>query len=172
MPCLRCYVDLALEASHGLQILLLRAKTADDLDRSAEVGKGPHAQHIHGLDVLDPLVGVLLKQRLEDGPRLLAVANEVVALSDLLRALTARERRTIEGDVADQVEGIVAAPDLLGQGVQENTALLELAEDGLLLLGVTPGLQEVIERGELLGDLLPGVVLERLGDQPAAGAVV
>ena len=79
-----------------------------------------------------PAVGVLLQQRIEHGAGFVAVLAEDVALLHLLGALLARERRLVEGDVADEVEGVVVAPDLLGEFVEEDALGGEFVEDGLL----------------------------------------
>ena len=84
-----------------------------------------------------------------------------------VRALAARERRLVEGDVADQVEGVEVLADLLGQLVEEDALAREFLEDGLLALGVVPRVEEVVERRVRLANGLARVVLERFGDQLA-----
>ena len=59
--------------------------------------------------LVDAAVGVLVEQGLEHGAGLVAVLGEDVALLHLVGALAARERRLVEGDVADEVEGVVVA---------------------------------------------------------------
>ena len=90
----------------------------------------------------------------------------------LLGPLAARERRLVEGDVADEVEGVVVAADLFGQFVEEDALAGELFEDGLLAVGVVPGGEERVERGVGLAHGLARVVLERLGDELAVGVEV
>ena len=48
----------------------------------------------------------------------------------------------------------------------------QFLDDGLLALGVVPGVEEGVERGVGLADGLAGVVLERLGDELAVGVEV
>ena len=68
----------------------------------------------------DAGVGVLVEQGVEDGAGLVAVLGEDVALPDVARAFAPGERRLVEGDVADEIEGVVVAADLLGQFVEED----------------------------------------------------
>ena len=90
--------------------------------------------------------------------------------------LSARSRRVSggwsNGDVADQVEGVEVLADLVAQGLEEHTLLLQLVDDGLLAVGLLPPLQEVVEGRELLLHACAGVVLERLGDELAVLVVV
>jgi hypothetical protein len=53
----------------------------------------------------------------------------------------------VEGDVADQIEGVVVAAHLLGEFIEEDTLGGQFLQDGLLLLGVVPHGEEGIERG-------------------------
>ena len=66
----------------------------------------------------------------------------------------------------------IVAADLLGQFVEEHALARQLVDDGLLALGVVPGVEEVVERGVRLADGLARVVLERLGDELAVGVEV
>src|SRR5690606_23750831 len=140
---LRRRVLRALQFPDGLEVLLLGAEAADELDRGAELGERTHPEDLDALDGLDPLVGVLVEERFEDRPGLLAVAGKVVALPDSLRALATGERRAVEGDVADEVEGVVVPANFLGQRVEEHALLLQLAQDRLLALGRGPALEEI-----------------------------
>src|SRR5690606_27824075 len=60
----------------------------------------------------------------------------------------------------------------LVQGFPHHTLSGELVDDGLLLLGIRPAAQEVIQRGKLLFHAGAGVVAQRFGDQLAVRAVV
>ena len=86
----------------------------------------------------DAFVLVLLQQGFEHGAGLRAVLGEDVALADVLGALAAGERRLVEGDVADQVEGVEVLADLLGQRVEQQALVGQLLDDGLLALGGVP----------------------------------
>src|SRR5690606_16126681 len=155
---LRRRVQRALQFPDRLEVLLLGAEAADELDRRPELGERTHPEDLDALDGLDPLVGVLVEERVEDRAGLVAVAGEVVALPDPLRALPAGERRAVEGDVADEVEGVVVPADLLRKRVQEDALLLQLAQDRLLPLGRAPALEEVVQRGVTGGHAPAGVV--------------
>jgi hypothetical protein len=63
-----------------------------------------------------------------------AVFGEHVALLDVVGAFAAGERRLVEGDVADQVEGVEVLADLLGNG-SSSSLLGQFLDDGLLALG-------------------------------------
>ena len=71
---------------------------------------------------VDALVGVLVEQGVEHRARLVAVLGEVVALADVVGALLARERRLVEGDVADQVERVEVAADASSQRLEQHAA--------------------------------------------------
>jgi hypothetical protein len=66
---------------------------------------------------------------------LLAILGEDVALLELFGAFLARQRRAVEGDVADQVEGVVVPcflPTFLGQRFEQTPWLFQFLDDGLL----------------------------------------
>ena len=62
-----------------------------------------------------------------------------------LGALAARQRRRVEGDVADQIEGVVVAADLRRQFFQEHALARQLVEDGLLAHRVVPDGEEIVQ---------------------------
>ena len=132
-----------------------------------KVGERIDLEDVQRLDALDAAVGVLVEQRVEDGAGLLAVLGEDVALAHVVGALPAGERRLVEGDVADEVEGVVVPADLLGQLVEEDALLGQLLDDGLLAVSLVPGVEERVEGGVRLAHRLARVVLERLGDELA-----
>ncbi len=123
--------------------------------------------------VVDAFVGVLVEQRLEDARAFVAVLGEVVALAHVVGALTAGERRLIEGDVADEVEGVESCLTyVLGERLEEDALLVELVDDRLLAVGWPPALQEVVERWRTPRGRAARVVAQRLGDELAVRAVV
>ena len=107
------------------------------------------------------------EQRFEHGAGLRAVLGEDVALAHVLGPLAAGERRPVEGDVADEVEGIEVLADFLGQRVEQQPFVRQFFDDGLLALGGVPALQEVVEAGEALLQRLLGEVAQAFGDQLA-----
>ena len=119
-----------------------------------------------------PLSAYFCEQGIEDGAGLVAIVAEDVALLHLVGPFLAGQRRLVEGDVADEIEGVVVAADLLGELVEEHALGGQLLDDDLLLVGVVPGGEEVVERGVGLAHGLAGVVLERLGDELAVGVEV
>ena len=124
-------------------------------------------QDLRVLEVEHALVLVLLQERVEHGPGLLAVLREHVALAHVLGALAAGERRLVEGDVADQVEGVEVLADLLGQRVEDQALVLELVDDRLLALGA-PSSASGSRRGWRTASSAPsGEVAQALGDELA-----
>ncbi len=77
-----------------------------------------------------------------------AVFGEVVALLDLVGAFFAGQRRLVAGDVADQVEVAVVPADFLREVFQHDAVFFQFLDNGLLLLGAVPALQEIVQRGE------------------------
>ena len=110
---------------------------------------------------------VLLQQRFEHGAGLRAVFREDIALPDVVGALAARERRLVECDVADEVEGVEVLADFFGQGVEREALVFQFLDDGLLALGRFPALEEIVEAGEALLQRLLGEVAQGFGDQLA-----
>ena len=98
----------------------------------------------------DAFVLVLLQQRFEHGAGLRAVLREDVALADVLGPLAAGERRLVEGDVADEVEGIEVLAHFLGERVERQALGFQFLDDRLLALGRFPALEEIVEAGEAL----------------------
>ena len=158
--------------ANGGEVARLATEQVDDLDRRAECGERVHLQDFQRLDARDAGVGVFLQQGIEDGAGLVAVLGEDVALLDLLSPLAAREGRAVESDVADEVESVEVATHLLGEFLEEDALGGEFLKNRLLLLGVVPDGEEVVERGIGLPDGLAGVVAKRLGDQPAVAVEV
>ena len=81
-------------------------------------GEGRDLQHVGVVEVEHALVVVLREQRVEHGAGLRAVFREHVALLHVLGALAPGERLAVEGDVADEVEGVevLARPRAARQG--------------------------------------------------------
>ena len=117
----------------------------NDFDRRAEGGQRVNFQNIEGLDAPDTAVGVLLQQRLENGPCLLAILGEDMALLHAIGSFAAGQGRLVEGDMADEVEGVIVATNLLGKFVEENPLTGKLFDNGLLSLSAVPGVKKVVE---------------------------
>ncbi len=56
-----------------------------------------------------------------------------------------------------------------GQGVDEHALALQLVNEGGFAVGVVPGLQKLVERVVLLGEVDAGVVAQALGDELGPG---
>ena len=102
------------------------------------------------VEVDDAFVLVFLQQGFEHGAGLRAVLGEDIALADVLGALAAGERRLVEGDVADQVEGSRSLPTSSASGSSSKPSLVQFFDDGLLALGGVPAREEIVEAGEAL----------------------
>ena len=84
---------------------------------------------------------------------------------------SARSRRVsgllVEGDMADQIEGIEVLAEFLGDGVERQALGFQFLDDRLLALGRLPALEEIVEAGEALLQRLLGEVAQALGDELA-----
>ena len=69
--------------------------------------------------LVTPFVLILLRAGFEHGAGLRAVLGEDVALADVLRAFASGERRLVEGDVADEIEGVEVLADFVGQRFEQ-----------------------------------------------------
>ena len=154
------FVDGVLEVGAGAELL-------DELNRRAHRVEGRDLKDAGVVEVEDAFVLVLRQQGFEDGAGLRAILGEDVALADIVGALAAGERRPVEGDVADQVEGIEILADFLGERVERQPFVGQFLDDGLLALGGVPAAQEIIEAGEALPQGLLGEVAQAFGDELA-----
>ena len=138
------FVDGLLEAGAAAELL-------DELDRRAHrVERRDLAGCCGSSRSMTPSSWYFCEQRFEHGAGLRAVLGEHVALADVLGPLAAGERRPVEGDVADEVEGIEVLADFLGQRVERQALVFQFLDDGLLALGGVPALEEIVEAGEAL----------------------
>ena len=104
----------------------------DELDRRAHRIEGRNLKHPRIAQVDDALILIFLQQRFEHRAGLRTVLRENIALADVICALAPRQRRLVEGDMADQVEGIEILADFLGQRIKGQAFVFELFDDGLL----------------------------------------
>ena len=103
---------------------------------------------------------VLGEQRIEHGAGLRPILGEHVALPDVLGPLAPGERRLVEGDVADEVEGVEVLAHFLGERVERQALGFQFLDDRLLALGRLPALEEIVEAGEALLQRLLGEVAQ------------
>ena len=68
------------------------------------------------------------------------------------------QRLGVEGDMADQIEGVEVLAQFLGNGVQRQALGLQFLDDRLLAPGPLPALEEVIEAAGTLLHRLPGEI--------------
>jgi len=76
-------------------------------------------EDFEGLDALQARVSVLFEQGIEHRARLVPVLDEHVALANVRGPLAARERRLVECDVADEIEGVDVVAYLFGPLVEK-----------------------------------------------------
>ena len=133
--------------AHGGEIGILATEERDDLYRRAQGGQGVHLENLQGLDAAEAGVGVFLEQGIEDGAGLVAIGGEDVALAYLLGPLPARQGWLVEGDVADEIEGVLVAAHLLGQFVEVDALDGQLLQDDQFAVGVVPGVEEGVQGG-------------------------
>src|SRR5437899_1911986 len=112
-------VKEVLQLADRLLVAGAAAECLEQLHRRAERVERRHLEHVEVEQGGKALVLVLEEQRFEDGTGLGAVLGEDIALANVVDALPARERRPIEGDVADQVEGIEVHADLFLEWLEQ-----------------------------------------------------
>ena len=105
------------------------------MHRSAQRVQGRDTEHVGIVEVEHPLVGILLEQSGQNGTGLVAVFRENIAFLDVGGPLAPGERLAIESDVADQVEGIEALAQFLGNEVEVQTFRFEFIDQRLLSIG-------------------------------------
>ena len=92
---------------HGSLEACARAELLDQLEGRAHRVEGRDFQHLHIVQPADDaFVLVLGEQRFQHGAGLGAVLCEDVSFLDVVGAFAARQRWLVEGDVADEVEGV------------------------------------------------------------------
>src|SRR6187200_1878384 len=101
------------EFLNGGEVVLLAAEQVHDFNRRTKICKWVNFQNFKRLDAFDASIGIFLKQSIEDSAGLLTIFREDVALANIFGAFAAGERRLVEGNVANQVKGIVVAAYLL-----------------------------------------------------------
>ncbi len=129
--------------------------------------EGRNAQHVSIVEIEYAFVGIFGQQRVEHGAGLGAVLREHVTLFDVLGALAAGERLLVEGDMADEVEGIEVLAKFFGDRIERQALGLQFLDDRLLAFRRLPAFQEIIEAGEALLQRLLGEVAQDLGDELA-----
>jgi hypothetical protein len=66
----------------------------------------------------------------------------------VIGSLAAGERQPVKGHVADQIKRVQVLADFLRQRIKREPLFGELIDNGLLALGFTPAVQEVIQAGK------------------------
>ena len=92
---------------------------------------------------------------------------EHVALLDVGGALTPGQRPGVEGNVADEVEGVEVFVQFLGNRIELQTLNCQLIDNGLLALGGLPAPEEVVQAGEAFLESFLGEVTQGFGDELA-----
>ena len=117
----------------GLDETRSSAEDLDQLNRRAELGKGWDAQNGDIVEVEHTLVGVLGEQRVEHSAGLVSVLVEHIALLDVVGPLTPGQRLGIEGDMADEVEGVKVLTQFQGDEVErQGYCQIELVTDRMV----------------------------------------
>ena len=151
-------VEGGLEFVDGEHEIRARPELLDELEGRSHRIERRNLQNPWVAKVDDALILIFLQQRFKHGAGLRAVLGEDIALADVIRALAAGERRLVESDVADEVEGIEILADFFGQRLKREAFVFEFFDDGLLALGGFPALEEIIQAGEALLQGLLGEV--------------
>lgn len=119
------------------------AEFVEQFNRRAHGVEGRYFQDARIVAAGDAFVLVFLQQGFEHGARLRPIAGEHVALAP-------RERRLVEGHVADQVEWVEVFAHLFGQRIEQQALGGEFIDDRLLAFGALPAPEKGVEAGELL----------------------
>ena len=123
-------------------------------------------------DEMDAFFGVFVEQGGEDAAGGVAVLGVDVALLDVAGAFAAWDGRLIEGDVADEIEGVEILADLVLELVEQDALIEQFGDDGVFAVGGVPVLQEVVE-GLVDGeDVFAADLFKGLGDEVAVGVDV
>lgn len=84
----------------------------DELHGRAHVVEGRDFKNVNVIQPTDDaLILIFAEQRFEHGTGFLTVFGKNIALLDAIGALATRQRRLVEGDVADQIEGVEVFAD-------------------------------------------------------------
>ena len=160
-------IESGLQFVHGVLETLPVAEHLDELHRRAERGEGRDAEHVRVVEIQHTFVGIFSQQRIEHGAGLWPVFREDIALLDVFRALAPSERLLVEGNVADEIEGIEVLSQLLGNRFKRQTLGLQFLDDRLLAFGRFPAFEEIVETGEAFPDRRLGEVAQGFGDELA-----
>ena len=131
-------IKLGFEFLNCGEIGWFAAEEFDDFDGRAEVGKRIDFEDVQRFDAVDPAVGIFFQKGIQNGAGIVAIFGENIALLHVVGTFAAGKRRLVEGDMADEIEGVVVAAHLLGEFVKKYAAIGEFLYDRLLAFGVVP----------------------------------
>src|SRR5689334_4018865 len=98
--------------------------------------------------MLDTCIGVFIQQSFQYLPGGVAILGKIVALLDVLSTFATRERRLIEGDVADQIKSIYLFAEFflnfLCQWLPHNTLHSQFINNSLLAFCRAPPTDKLI----------------------------
>ncbi len=132
--CLLRGIQEILQFADGRAQSLGPAEEGDDVADLAVGGEGRALEHVGQHELGVAVLGVFFEQPLQDGAGLGAVALEEVlaVLLEALRALAAGAQRRVEGQVAEQVEGVgFGLAGGLGQLVEVARSRVQVGADSL-----------------------------------------
>lgn len=158
-------VEGGLEFVHGLFKAGTSTKRFEQFDRRTHGIELRNLENLRIVQAGDAFVLILLEQGFQYGAGLLAVLGEDIPLADIVRPFPSRQRRLIEGHMADEVEGIEIFPHFIGQWFEQQPFLFQLLDDGLLALGAVPLFEKRCEAGIAFPERLLGVVAQSFGHE-------
>jgi hypothetical protein len=124
------------------------AELFDQLQRRPHPVKRRNLQDAGIVEVEHAVVLVLCQQGVEHRPSLRPVLGEYIPFAHVIGSLAAGERQPVKGHVADQIKRVQVLADFLRQRIKREPLFGELIDNGLLALGFTPAVQEVIQAGK------------------------
>ncbi len=131
----------------------------DELERRAHRGERRDFQNSGVVKTGDDaFVLIFGQQGFKHGAGLRAVSGEDIALAHVVGTIAAGERRLVEGDVADQVEGVEVFADFFQQRVEQEPFFGQFFNDDFFTLGSLPAAQKFVEAAVVLADGLAAVV--------------
>jgi hypothetical protein len=100
-------IESGLQCMHGALEVGASAEVSDELRHSTHAGEGGNLQEARIIEAGDyAVVLIFVQQGFEYGAGLRAVLGEHIALAHVGHAIAAGERWLVEGDVADEIEGV------------------------------------------------------------------
>ena len=114
-------VEGVFELLESRKVGRLPTKKIQYLDWGPEPCEGIDFQDLKRLNAPNAAVGILLEECVQNATGLIAILGEEIALLNPFGTFPTGERRPVEGNMADEIKGVVVTPYLLGEFVEEDS---------------------------------------------------